>query len=78
MSRRDCNATGATCVSSHVTLKPTEQALVTAAANIYSGSIAGGRVPAGEETKWLKQSIRDAVQIAKLTDQAVIADGEFA
>ena len=52
----------------HISLKPTEQAIVTAAATIFAGYLTAGRVTEGDEDKWLKQSI---------TDAAIIADGEL-
>lgn len=61
----------------HISLKPTEQALVTAAATVYSGYLTAGRVSEGDENKWLKQSIKDVVRIAKAIDSAIVADGEL-
>lgn len=61
----------------YITLKPTEQAIVTAAATIYAGYLAAGRVEVGSEAEWLKKSTQDAIHLAKATDEKVVADGEF-
>ena len=61
----------------HLSLKPTEQAIVTAAATIYAGYLTAGFVSGGEENKWLKQALNDAVRIAKATDTSIVADGEL-
>ncbi|MCH2212620.1 MAG: hypothetical protein MK110_15050 [Fuerstiella sp.] len=60
-----------------ITLKPTEQAILEAAATIYAGYTTAGRVPEGDEKTWLKTSLKEAVQLALATDDAVQADGEF-
>ena len=42
----------------------------------YSGYLAAGRVTIGKEKDWLKQSIEDAIRIARLTDENIQADNE--
>lgn len=61
----------------YITLQPSEQTLVQAAATIYAGYLTAGRVPEGSEGEWLKQSIQDAIRIAKVTDENVQADAEM-
>jgi hypothetical protein len=61
----------------YITLQPSEAVLVQAAATIYSGYLAAGRVPAGEESEWLKRSIQDALWVARVTDENVQADKEM-
>jgi len=61
----------------HISLKSTEQAIVTAAATIFAGYLTAGRVAEGDEDTWLKRSITDAVRIAKATDSSIVADGEL-
>ncbi len=60
----------------YITLQPSEQTLVQAAATIYAGYLSAGRVPEGSEADWIKQSIQDAIKIAKVTDDNVQADAE--
>lgn len=60
-----------------ISLQPTEHALVTAAATIYAGYIAAGRVPDGQESAFMDRSIQAAIRIAKVTDESVQADNEF-
>lgn len=61
----------------YVTLKPTEQTIVTAAATIYAGYVSAGKVADGSEKDWLRRSLKEAIALAQLTDEAVLADGEF-
>ncbi len=59
-----------------IALQPTEGVIVQAAATIYAGYLAAGRVEEGQESAWLKRSIQEAVKIARLTDDNVQADAE--
>ena len=61
----------------YVTLKPTEQSILAAAATLYAGYVSAGRVPEGAEKDWLRRSVKEAVSLAQLTDATVMADGEF-
>ena len=60
----------------YITLQPSEQTLVQAAATIYAGYLTAGRVPEGSESDWIKKSIEDAIRIAKVTDDNVQAEAE--
>jgi hypothetical protein len=60
----------------YISLQPSEQTLVQAAATIYAGYLTAGRVPEGSESDWIKKSIEDAIRIAKVTDDNVQADAE--
>jgi hypothetical protein len=60
----------------YIALQPSENTLVLAAATIYAGYLTSGRVPEGAEVDWLKQSIKDAIKMARWTDDAVQADAE--
>ena len=60
----------------YLALQPSEGVIVQAAATIYSGYLAAGRVTIGKEKDWLKQSIEDAIRIARLTDENIQADNE--
>ncbi len=62
---------------SHLKLQHSESVVLQAAAQIYSAYIIAGRVPDGEEAKWMERSIRDAIRIANATDAAVISDEEI-
>ncbi|MEM6470911.1 MAG: hypothetical protein AAF802_15240 [Planctomycetota bacterium] len=61
----------------HISLQHSESVIVQAAAQIYAAYIACGRVPEGEETQWMKRSIREAVMIGQATDDAIISDDEI-
>ncbi|MFK7821678.1 MAG: hypothetical protein AB8G99_23400 [Planctomycetaceae bacterium] len=60
-----------------VGLKPSERAILSAAATIFSGYAASGQVTTETEKEWLGKSLMQAIQLAKLTDESVQADGEF-
>lgn len=62
--------------TTYLTLQPTEQSLVQAAATIYSGYIQAGKVEAGDEARWIRQSIDEALAIAKGIEDDVVAEGE--
>jgi hypothetical protein len=60
-----------------VDLQPSEAVVAQSAAMIYAAYITDGRVAEGEEQKWIERSIREAIQIARLTDEAVHSDNEL-
>lgn len=61
---------------SHLKLQASEAVVVQAASQIYAAYITTGRVTDGDEAKWMRRSIREALQIAAATDQAIVADDE--
>ena len=61
----------------HFKLQHSESVLVHASTRIYAAYIASGRVPEGEESSWMKRSIREAILIARATDDAVVSDDEM-
>ncbi|MCP4173861.1 MAG: hypothetical protein GY758_24160 [Fuerstiella sp.] len=61
----------------YVTLKSSEQSILGAAATLYAGYLTAGRVPEGTEKEWLRRSLKEAIALATLTDEYVMADGEF-
>ncbi|WP_182870217.1 hypothetical protein [Stieleria mannarensis] len=61
----------------HLTLQHSESVIVQAAAQIYAAYLCSGLVDDNDKTKYLKQSIRDAITIARSVDDAVISDGEM-
>jgi hypothetical protein len=60
-----------------ISLQPSEAIVVQAAAVIYAANIAAGKVVPGKEQEWIDRSIRDAIQIARQTDEAVHSDTEM-
>ncbi|MEE2938592.1 MAG: hypothetical protein VYA84_21615 [Planctomycetota bacterium] len=58
-------------------LQHSESVIVQAAAQIYAAYITSGRVPDGDEAKWMKRSIKEAVMIGQATDEAIISDSEI-
>lgn len=61
----------------NISLQPAEGHVFRAAANIYSAYIASGRVPSGDESKWMERSLHEAIQLAQLTDARVRSDKEL-
>ena len=59
-----------------LTLQPSEQTVLTAAATIYAAYIASGRVATGNETEWMARSVKEATWLAQAVDDAIIADDE--
>ncbi|MDA9857926.1 hypothetical protein N9D23_07380 [Rubripirellula sp.] len=61
----------------HFKLQYSESVIVQAAAQIYAAYIASGRVTEGDEAKWMKRSIKEAVMIGQATDETIISDSEI-
>jgi hypothetical protein len=61
---------------SYLKLQQSEAVVIRSAAQIYAAYIAAGRVADGEEAEFMQRAIRDAIRIAKATDEAVVADEE--
>ena len=61
----------------YITLKPSEQSILTASATIYAGYVSAGRVPEGAEKEWLRRSLKEVIALAQLTDESIMADAEF-
>ena len=60
-----------------MTLQPTEQALLAAAARIYAAYVISGQVAEGQEDGWRARSVREAIWIAQQIDETVLADDEI-
>lgn len=60
-----------------ISLQPSEAVVAQIAGAIYAAHIAAGQVVPGKEHEWIDRSIRDAIQIARKTDEAVHSDGEM-
>lgn len=61
----------------YLTLQPSEQTIVTAAATIYAAYITRGVVEDGKENAWMDRALKAAFRIAKVTDDTVQADREL-
>ena len=51
-----------------LSLQPSEAAVSQSAARIYAAYISAGRVQEGHEEHWMKRSVREAIWIARVTD----------
>lgn len=60
-----------------VSLQASESLVFKVAGNIYSAYLACGKVPEGEERKWLERALRESVQLAQLTEGQVQSDNEL-
>ena len=61
---------------SYFNISATEGAVVQAAAQIYAAHITAGHVAEGEEDAWIQRAVRDAIVIARTTDDAVVSSEE--
>jgi hypothetical protein len=57
-------------------LQPSELAIFSAAANIFSSYIASGKVNDENENDMIKKSIETSIKISDIVDQVVQSDGE--
>ena len=64
-------------VKPSLSLQPSEAVVAQMAAHIFAAYIAVGRVKDGHEPEWMRRSIGEAFQIARLTDEAIRSDGEM-
>lgn len=60
-----------------ISFQASEGVVYTVAGQIYSAYMANGKVTPGEERKWMEQSLREAIQLAKLTEAQVQSDNEL-
>ena len=60
----------------YLALQPTEAVLVQSAAQILSAYIITGQCTPDNEDEYLKKAIKQAVRIARITDESVQADKE--
>jgi hypothetical protein len=58
-------------------LDTSEGIVVQAAAAIYAAYIVADKVPPGQEQQAMKQAIREAVWMARATDEAIRSDDEM-
>lgn len=63
--------------SPYLALQPSEQVLISAAATIYAGYLAAGKVADGEEHAWMDKAIKAAFRIATVVDASIVADKEM-
>ena len=61
---------------SYFNISVTEGTVVQAAAQIYAAHITAGHVAEGEEDAWIQRAVRDAIVIARTTDDAVVSSEE--
>lgn len=60
----------------YLKLQSSEATVIRAAADIYAGYLAAGRVEAGQEDDYLRRSIKDAIRIAEAVDAQIVSDNE--
>ena len=60
-----------------VSLQPSEGLVFQVAGGIYSAYVAAGRVGEGQEGEWMQRSIREAIRLAELAEQALLSDTEL-
>lgn len=60
-----------------VSLQPSEGLVFQVAGGIYAAYLAAHRVSEGKEEEWIQRALREATQLAQLTEQALISDTEL-
>jgi len=61
----------------YMSLQPTEVALLDSASRIYSARLASGQVADGCGSDALKAAVAESLLLARLIDEAVMADKEL-
>ena len=64
-------------MSVQMKLQPSESVVAHVASRIYAAYLISGKVPDGQESKWLKRSIDQAIELCLATDDAVSSDDEM-
>ncbi len=62
---------------SKVSLQTSECAVFQVAGNIYAAYLSAGKVPEGDEKKWMERALREAVELAQMSDARVQSDAEL-
>jgi hypothetical protein len=60
----------------YLALRPSEQVVARCAAEIFAAYISVGLVREGNEGEWIKRSVREAIEIARLADESITSDNE--
>ncbi len=61
----------------NISFQGSEGLVFSAASRIYAAFLAAGKVTTGQEQHWMDQAIRQAIQLARMTDQMVQSDNEL-
>ena len=62
---------------SKLSLQPSEGLVFQVAGQIYAAYITMGKVTEGMEKEGMERAVREAAQLAEITDRAVQSDDEF-
>jgi hypothetical protein len=62
---------------SKISLQASEGLVFQAAGRIYAAFVSTGKVSEGQEHEWMARALRDAVQLAQLTEKMVQSDSEL-
>jgi hypothetical protein len=60
-----------------VSLQASEGLVFSSASRIYAGYVASGKVTEGHEHQWMERAMRDAMQLAQMTEKLVQSDAEL-
>ena len=63
-------------MAKHIKLQHSESVVLHAASRIYAAYISSGQVAEGAEHLWMARRIREAINLAVATDDAVVSDDE--
>ncbi|MEY2409868.1 MAG: hypothetical protein QOF48_2538 [Verrucomicrobiota bacterium] len=60
-----------------MSLQPSEGLVFQVAGGIYAAYQSTGRVVEGKEEEWMQRSMREAIQLAQMTELALVSDTEL-
>jgi hypothetical protein len=63
--------------SKYLHLEPIEATVAAAAAQIYAAYVTAGRVSEGTELGWMARAVDEAIAIAQMADERVLAKSEM-
>jgi hypothetical protein len=61
----------------YLALRPSERVVTHCAAEIFAAYIRTGLVREGSEKDWIKRSVQEAIEIARLADALITSDDEM-
>ena len=64
-------------MSVQMRLQPSESVVAHVASRIYAAYVVSGKVSAGEESRWLRRALDQAIELCRATDDAVSSDDEM-
>ena len=64
-------------MSVQMRLQPSESVVAHVASRIYAAYVVSGKVCDGEESRWLRRALEQAIELCQAADDAISSDGEM-